>query len=240
MLRYAESVYSDGNESEHDKGGDDGADNLESLHPRLIAPAEGLEHAPEAVREVEPDGDEPHDVESEDVPLAEYGGQEDIRVILISSHAEHLRQLHLSPEMAEMESDEAENDNAENRHILGRPGIRSGLACDLIALVASASLVVLKRQPDAIGDVDDETERKNRNHNGYHGSGHEVAAYLEQTVAGREKDVIVGAHTEFASAGIHYREKVNGSVEQEEDHKESTADALDEFPADGGVKNKHI
>lgn len=50
-------------EDKHQQGNIDRADHLPAVEPDFAAPAEGLERAPEAVGEVEPDGCEPNEVE---------------------------------------------------------------------------------------------------------------------------------------------------------------------------------
>ena len=46
----------------HDEGAHDDADNLQAGQPLLVVPTDGLEHAPEAVIQVQPDGDEPYHI----------------------------------------------------------------------------------------------------------------------------------------------------------------------------------
>lgn len=66
-----ECVHSHRCEDYPDKCSDDDADDLESLHPSLVVPAHCLEHTPESVAEVEPDGAEPYDVDEEYPDAAE-------------------------------------------------------------------------------------------------------------------------------------------------------------------------
>ena len=120
-VRLAESVDCDSNEHEADQGCDDDADDLESLEPGLSAPAHCLEHAPEAVAEVEPDHYEPCDVEDKDNRVAEYRGEEEVRIVLESSdpeETEQLRKLHLCPEMEQVEAYESNDDDSQNEHVL--------------------------------------------------------------------------------------------------------------------------
>ena len=138
-----EGVDCGGDEQEDDDDGDDGSDDLEPLEPGLSAPADSLEHAPESMSDVQTHGNEPDDVEDHDPPLAEGDVQQEVGIVLIIADSEHLGKLHLGPEMGEMESDEAEDDDAEDQHVLGRPGVGSGLAGHLVALPTTACFQVL-------------------------------------------------------------------------------------------------
>ena len=170
---------------ESDDDGDDDADDLDSLEPGLAAPADGLEHAPESVGEMEPESSEPHEVDDKHPPVAEESCKEVIRVVHIQlrGYLEKLRHLHVSPELCEMECDHTQDDKSEDEHILGRPGIGRSLAGHLITLVTAAGAHVLESKPDAIEDMDDETEGEDRDHNADHRSAHEVAAELEKADA---------------------------------------------------------
>ena len=119
-VRLAESIDCDSNEHEADQGSDDDADDLESLEPGLSAPAHSLEHAPESVCEVEPEGHEPYDVDNGDEPVSEVVVQEDVRIVLIElrSYLEELRHLHVGPELGQVEEDESEDDYSEDAHVL--------------------------------------------------------------------------------------------------------------------------
>ena len=44
-----EGIDGDCHETENDHEGDDHANHFQSLHPDLVVPADGLEHAPETV-----------------------------------------------------------------------------------------------------------------------------------------------------------------------------------------------
>ena len=138
-----EGVNGGGDEKEADDAGDDDADDLEPLEPGLSAPADGLEHAPETVGKVQADGHEPDDVEDYDPPFAECDVQQEVGIVLVITDAEHLRKLHLGPEVGEMEADESDDDDTEDEHVLGRPGVGCGLARDLVTLPAAAGLEVL-------------------------------------------------------------------------------------------------
>ena len=233
-VRLRVGVDSSGHEQENDDGGDDDADDLEALQPLLVVPADGLEHAPETVLQMQEQGDEPHDVQGYDPPFAEGGHEQGVGIVLIVADAEHLGKLHLGPEMGEMESQQAQDQDTEDGHILGTPAVVLGLGSHLIAFDAATADVVVYREPDAIGDMDDEAQGQDGNHDADETGGHEVAAQFEQTVTGREKTVIGGDGAELSVEGINDREEIDGSMEQQEDNEESTGDALDELLADRG------
>ena len=235
-----ECVDGCGDEEEDDEGGDDHSDNLEALEPGLPAPADGLEHAPETVHEVKPHGGEPDEIEDKDPPLAERCVQEKVRVVLEVADPEHLGKLHLGPEMGEMEADEAEDHDTEDEHVLGGPGVSGGLAGHFVTLPAAAGLDVLPGKPASVDDVDEEAQRKDGNHDVDESRAHEIASELEQSVTCREQLVVICHDTVLAGKGIDDREKVDGTVQQKEDDKESTTDALDEFLSDGGVEYEHF
>ena len=130
-------------EKDDDEAGDDDADDLEPLEPRLSAPAHCLEHAPEAVSEVQAYRGEPDEVEDEDPPFAESDVEQKVGIVLEIAYAEHLGELHLGPEMGQVEADEAEDDDAEDEHVLGRPGIGISLAGNLVTLPTATCLDVL-------------------------------------------------------------------------------------------------
>ena len=235
-----EGVDRGGGEEEDDEAGDDGADDLEPLEPGLSAPADGLEHAPETVGDVQADCHEPDDVEEDDPPFSEGDVQEEVRIVLIIADAEHLGQLHLGPEVGEMEEDESDDDDAEDEHVLGGPGVGSGLAGHLVALPAAAGLEILPGQPASVSDVDEEAEGEDGNHDGDETGAHEVAAEFEKTVTRGEKFLVGCTGTVFTGEGVDYREEVDGPVKQKENDKESTRDALDEFLSDRRVEYEHF
>ena len=111
-----ESVYRYGDESENYQRGDHDADNLKSLEPSPAIPAYGLEHTPEAMAKMEPHGDEPDNVYQENPPGTEGGVKQIIRIR--SLLADKLLKLHVSPEMSEVEENDAEDDDSEHEHIL--------------------------------------------------------------------------------------------------------------------------
>jgi len=235
-----EGVDSSGDEEEDDDASDDGADDLEPLEPGLSAPANGLEHAPETMGDVQADCHEPDDVEEDDPPFAEGDVQQEVGIVLIIAHAEHLGQLHLGPEVGEMEADESDDDDAEDEHVLGGPGVGSGLAGHFVALPATACFQILPGQPASVDDVDEEAEGEDGDHDGDEAGAHEVAAELEQAVTCGEELLVGGAGAVFPGEGVDDREEVDGPVKQKENDKESTRDALDEFLSDRRVEYEHF
>ena len=126
-----------------------------------------LEHAPEAVGHVEPQGYESHQVaygspEIAESCLQEHGTHSGVGGSsgeVNSSHSGDLRrndfgELHLSPELPQVEQQEGDDYEAEHKHVLGGPFDLSGTRGDGVAIVA-ASTTVLQRQPQCIHDVDD-------------------------------------------------------------------------------------
>jgi hypothetical protein len=68
-----------------------------------------------------------------------------------------LCELHLSPEVEEVQEDPEDDDDTESHHVLRRPLDPLRLVDDIIAVV-TASLAILKRQDEGIDDVDDEED----------------------------------------------------------------------------------
>ena len=174
-------------EAEPDEGGNYYTDDLKPLHPNLVVPADGLEHAPESVGEMQENRAEPDDVDCENPPAGEGLFKKHVRVFSLSSG--ELHQLHVSPEMGEMEEDDPEDDDAQHEHILRRPRVSSGAACHLVTLHTSASLVIEVGKVDAVDDVDKDSEGQDRDHDRDDGGGHEVTSCREDSIAGTHKFV---------------------------------------------------
>ena len=88
--------------------------------------------------------------------------------------------------------------------------------------------------------MDDEAEGKDRNHDIDEGRTHEVTSELEKAVSGGEEFVIIGDDAILSGEGVDDREEVDGPVQQKENDKESTTDALDEFLSDRRVEYEHF
>jgi leucyl-tRNA synthetase len=110
--------------------------------------------------------------------------------------------------------EQAKDDETEHEHIAGAPAVGSGFARNLIALDTSAGLHILPCEPASVADVHQETEGEHGDHDIDDGKCHEIATFLEQTVGS----------TELACECVDYREKVDGSVQKQEDDEESSAD----------------
>ena len=187
----------------------------------MVVPTNRLEHAPETVAQVEPDGHEPEDVDHQDPPSSKRGGQQVIRIG--GDAAGEFLQLHLGPEMGQMEEQDTEDNDTQDEHVRRGPGVGLGLAGDFITLVTAAGLDVVPGQVDAITDMHDETQCKDRHHDGHDREGHEIAAFLEETVE----------CAELAGEGIYDGEEVDRTVEEQENDQECSAHRLDELPTDG-------
>ena len=112
-----ESIDSDACEEHADDADHDYTDILDALEPGSTVPAHSLEHAPESVYEMEPDGSEPEEVDDKHPPVAEYGGEKKVRIILESADVQKLRHLHLCPEVEEMEEDSTQDHDSEDKHV---------------------------------------------------------------------------------------------------------------------------
>ena len=203
-VRLYESVHCHCGEAKADQRGDDNSDDLQPLEPNLVVPADSLEHGPEPMAEMEPDGDEPYQVDKEHPPGSESDREELVGIILEVSDSEKLRHLHLCPVMAQMEEQQAEDHDSKDEHVLGRPGISGSDALRLVTLQSAACLDVLVGNDAAVNDVDQESEGKDGDHDVDEGSRHEVAAKLEESVTVGEQRVVIGDNSEFPGKGINY------------------------------------
>ena len=79
----------------------------------------------------------------------------------------------------------------------------------------------------------EETKGQDGHHDVYDAGGHKIASEFEQAVTLGEQVLICSYNAVFAGKAVDHREKVDGSVEQEEQYEESSADGLNEFLADG-------
>ena len=111
-----ECVDSNNREAENDDRNECVADVHESLLPDLVAQTHCLECAPETVTKVKAESYEPNDVENYNPKALECLVKKEVRVFSVLAH--ELLELHLSPEVVEVESDEAENYDSEKEHVL--------------------------------------------------------------------------------------------------------------------------
>jgi len=142
------SVASRGNEEQHDEGGHNNTNDFEALEPLLVIPTNGLEHAPETVLQVEEQGDEPYDITGQNPRIAEGGNEEIIRILCLCTH--EFLQLHLGPEVGEVETEQTQDDDAQDGHVLGAPAVVLGFGGNLIALETTTLLYILVAEPDTI------------------------------------------------------------------------------------------
>lgn len=219
-IRLYESVHCNGCECKAENGYDNDTDNLYTLEPGLSVPAYSLEHTPESVGKVEPQGCEPYKVEHEVDPAAEGCGKQKVRIPLFPAE-EHL-ELHLCPEMQEVVENEAQDDDSQNHHIAGRPGIGCTLVGNGIAVDSSAGPDITVGKPQAIEYMDKETCRQNGNHYGYDRKCHKVTSLLEEAVGSAEP----------AGESVDYRKRIDCYVKTEEHNEKCTADGLYELLSD--------
>ena len=203
------------------QGRDHHSDNLKASKPSSAVPTDGLEHGPEAVDQVEPQDHEPCRIKDHHPPVLESGSEQQIRVFGFT--AGEVLELHLSPEVGEVETEEAEDQQAEDHHILGSPGIGGGLAGYFVTLDTATGLIVPYGKIYAVTDVDYKSESKDGDHNVHNWEGHEVAAKLEPAFFCAEN----------AGYGVTHGEAVDGGVKQEEHEEERSRDGLYEFLAYG-------
>ena len=166
-------------ETENDDCNNSIADVSKSLFPDLVAETDCLECAPETVAEVKTESYEPNYVDNYHPPVLECLIEKCVRILCMMT-LEFL-ELHVRPEVVEVDCNEAENYNAENEHVLRCP-LCLCLVCYSVTL-STASLVVSVRKDEGISDVYDEACCKYRNHDGDDRKRHEVAACLEKSVS---------------------------------------------------------
>ena len=111
-------------EAEHEQGCVDKADHLPTAEPGLTVPAQGVHSTPETVRQVEPDGHEPDDVEHHIDGIRE--GRLNLSETIGGSRVEmdrgeQLGKHHVVPEVEEVQQQTQQNDDAEHQHVLRSP-----------------------------------------------------------------------------------------------------------------------
>ena len=115
-VRLEECVYSCCAEAENDDSNYSIADVSESLLPVLVAETHSLECAPEAMAEVKTECNKPNDVENNHPPVLECLIEKEVRVLCVMTL--ELLELHLSPEVVEVDCYDTENYNTKNEHVL--------------------------------------------------------------------------------------------------------------------------
>ena len=196
----------DGEPEEYDRG-DDVGDAFQTGVPGVVGPSDALEHRPYAVGEVEPQGGEPHEVDHHVVPLREgvadqrgaVGGTVPEGVGVLSHE---LDELHLRPEVEEVEQQTGQDDESQDEHVFRSPCHARLLHGDGIALL-SAGLVVAEREDDGVEEVDQDAGGE------HDGSGQGVPVGPEELTDG-----VVGLRRDDGR-------DVHRHVEEDEEHEET-------------------
>ena len=107
-------------EAKHQKCCVNNADDLPTVEPYLTVPAECLHCAPETVREVEPDCNEPYDVKHNVNRISEsvLDVSETISRIVCNTHSCELGKHHVVPEVEHVKSKSEQYDDAQYEHVL--------------------------------------------------------------------------------------------------------------------------
>ena len=211
-----------GGKAEEDDRRYDIGDAFQAGIPRVVGPAYRLEHRPYAVREVEPEGEEPHEVDHHVIPLREGVGDQRSAVgcaeaqrILMAAH--DFDELHFSPEIEQVECQAAQDDEAQYEHVFRSPfdarfHDRYGVA------LRTACLAVFERQDDGVDEVDDHACRQ------YERTGQRVPVGPQQCA-----DHVV-------SLGRDDRHNVHGHVEEDKEHEEAPRHAHHQLLAERGIR----
>ena len=155
-----------GDEKCDNHGGPDIADTFYAVHPNLAVPAYGLEHRPETMGHVEPQGDEADQIHDEGNGLTEGNRQEPCSggggYALTGGTVNHVvvadfSQLHLAPELDKVNYQKGKHHDAEHIHVFRRPFHLLRARLNGVALVA-AGTAVLDGEPRCIHDVKHEAQ----------------------------------------------------------------------------------
>ena len=163
------------------------------------------------MREVEPQRCEPHEVEHHVIPLREGVGDQRGAVRgrvaqRVGVVAHELHELHLGPEVGQVQTQAGQHDEAQHEHVLRSPRHAGLLHRHGVALRA-ARLVVVERQHHGVDQVHEHA-------GGEHGRAHERIPVGTQE---RTDQVI--------PLGREDRRDVHGHVEEDKEHQECTRDA---------------
>ena len=191
--------------------GDDVGDALQTGIPRVVGPAHGLEHRPHAVREVEPQGGKPQQIDNHVVPLREgvgderstVGGAEAQRVLVL---AHDFHELHLRPEVEQVEQQSAQDNPSQQQHVLRSPLYALLLDRDGVTLVASCTVVV-HREDEGVDEVNQYACGQND------GAGQCIPVGAQE----RANRVV--------TLGRDNRHDVHGHVEEDKEHEETACHA---------------
>ena len=161
--------------------------------------------------EVETESSEPKNVKNYHPTVLECLVEEEVWVL--SMVTLELLELHVSPEVVEVECDETEYYDSENEHILRSPRLCLTLAAASITLVTATSFEVACCKDKCVNNVYEEASCKNWNHDCHDWKCHEIAACLEKTLS----------CTICALECVNNREKVDCHVKEKEHDKEKAA-----------------
>lgn len=113
---------------------------LEAWQPSCVVGTERLESTPEAVSHVEPESGKAHEIHYESDGASK--SLVEIPSAFVYMVSQHFRELHLSPELNEVESHKAHDDNTEDEHVLRSP-FHVFRTCAHFITVVSARFLVL-------------------------------------------------------------------------------------------------
>ena len=199
----------------HQHGGVDIADAFNTGEPRLSAGTDGVEGAPHAVGEVEPDSAEPHEVKhgidgiGKRVldPVIAVGGVE------LIAHVRQFDKHHFGPEIVEVQAESEGDNDAQDEHVLRSPFHFFGTIHHGIAIV-TACATVLEGEDEGIDEVQQ----------------HQSAE------SGRSRHrVPVGAQHLTNPVVAAFRKEghdIHATVEREEENERQSGDRHDHFSSD--------
>ena len=108
---YSEQTATDGSE--------DVSSNFPTFDPNVVVQTEGLECAPETVSQVEPQSSKPYQVDDGYKQVSKGTVHQEVRIHLVFSL--EVEELHVSPEVGQVETKNSENDDTQNEHVFGSP-----------------------------------------------------------------------------------------------------------------------
>lgn len=114
-----EEAEGDGGVNEENDDSVDLRETLKTRNPKGVRQTDRLEGAPEPVGDVIVDRGEPHEIEDAELPLREKIDDKIVGVLTFAANP--VLELHLGPEIDEMDSKESEDDDPEHEHVLRRP-----------------------------------------------------------------------------------------------------------------------
>ncbi len=196
---------------------------LQSRIPRVVGPAHGLEHRPYTVRQVEPQRSEPQQIDEDIIPLRERvsdqrstvgcrdGAAADQRRV----SAQDFDELHLRPEVEEMQCQTGQYDESDDQHVFRGPGHARLGDGDGIALLASCAIIVHGENQREC-EVHEDAERQ-------HGGAGQCVPVGAQEAADR-----------IVALGRDDRREVHRHVEEDEQHEKCTRDTHHQLLAERG------